>query len=281
MTRPFATRKLPEWFHNKKVFITGGSSGIGLATAAHLVRAGAHVAIGARSEERLQAAQASLGQSAEDPAQKVVALRVDVSDKGAVEQARDSVLEQLGGIDILINNAGITRPGPIQELDDAVFESMMRVNYFGTVTVTRAFLPQLRRQRSGHITNVSSLLGFMGIFGYTAYAASKFAIVGFSECLRQELLPHGVGVSVVYPPDTDTPQLAEENLIKPAETKAVAGNVKVMSAEAVAQTMLDGIVEGRVHIVPGMAGKLTHFAYRHFPWVVRKKIDSDVLRCSR
>ena len=112
-----------------------------------------------------------------------------------------------------------------------------------------------------------SVLGFMGIYGYTAYAASKFAITGFVDCLRQEMLPHNVTVSVLFPPDTDTPQFHEENRIKPPETKAIAGNIKVMSPDAVAGALLEGIEKQQYHIVPGISSKFTYFMYRHFPSV--------------
>ncbi|MCA9665290.1 MAG: SDR family oxidoreductase [Myxococcales bacterium] len=269
------------YFKDKKVFITGGSSGIGKSTAALLARNGANVIIGARNEAKLETALGQIeavADSAEQITDKVV---IDIADKASVSAARDAVLERLGGLDVLINNAGIAQPGYVQELSDDVFEQQMRVNYFGTVNVTRAFLPTFVEQHSGHICNVSSLLGFMGVFGYTAYAASKFAVVGFSDCLRQELLPHGVGVSVVYPADVDTPQLAEENQYKPAETKAVSGNVKVMHPDAVAEAMLKGIASGRYNIVPGFGSKFTHFMYRHFPWMVRATIDGDVKKATR
>jgi len=134
-------------------------------------------------------------------------------------------------------------------------------------------LPHFYAQKSGHVCNVGSMLGFMGIYGYTAYASSKYAITGFSDCLRQEFIDHGIGITVVFPPDTDTPQLAMENEIKPPETKAIAGEVKMMSAEAVALAMLKGISKGSYHVVPGFMGNFTYWAYRHMPWLVRFIID--------
>lgn len=268
-------------FKDKKVFITGGSSGIGKSTAALLARNGAHVVIGARNERRLETALGQIESVADSSDQILDKVVVDIADKASVAAARDAVLARLGGLDVLINNAGVAQPGHVQELPDDVFESMMRINYFGTVNVTRAFLPTLVAQGSGHVCNVSSLLGFMGVFGYTAYAASKFAVVGFSDCLRQELKPHGVGVSVVYPADVDTPQLAEENRFKPAETKAVSGNVKIMHPDAVAEALLKGISSGRYNIVPGFGSKFTHFMYRHFPWAVLRTIDGDVKKSKR
>ncbi len=256
----------------RRVFITGGSSGIGLALARSLVAQGAHVAIAARGAEQLERARAELAAEARGD-QRVEAFVLDVSDRVAVSAVSAAVLEALGGIDLLVNNAGITHPGYAWELDDEVFERMVQVNYLGTVWVTRAFLPVLMEQRSGQVVNVSSIAGLMGVFGYTAYGASKFAVSGFTESLRQELKPHGVGVSLLCPPDTDTPQLAYEEDLKPVETKALAGTVKPMSAQAVAQAMLDGVAAGRPVIIPGMDGWVTVWLARHFPWLARWVMD--------
>jgi len=271
------------WYTGKKVLITGGSSGIGKAVALHLAGWGADVAIAARDEVKLEATLSEMRAQHTLYGRQgtFISVKLDVGDKESVQSEVPMVPERLGGLDVLINNAGIARPGYIQDIPEDVFEEMMRVNYFGTVNVTRALLPHFTAQRHGHISNVSSVAGFVGIFGYTAYAASKFAICGFTDCLRQELLPHGVGMSLVFPPDTRTPQLEYENTFKPAETKAIAGNVKLLEPEAVAQSMLEGIVAGRYHILPGASTKFTYFMYRHFPWLVRWVIDNDLKKYSR
>jgi 3-dehydrosphinganine reductase len=258
------------------VFISGGSSGIGKATAKLMVEGGAKVMIAARGEQRLAEAADDLQRIARTGSCKSLVL--DIADPEAVKEAATEVLKQLGGLDILINNAGLAHPGYVQSIPDDVFDTMMQVNYFGTVRLTRAFLPHMIERRSGQICNVSSLVGYLGIFGYSAYAASKFAICGFSDCLRQELLPYGIGVSLVFPPDTDTPQLQEENRIKPVETKAIAGNVKALRADEVASAIASGLEARRYHIVPGASNKFTYFMYRHFPWVVRYVMDNDLKR---
>lgn len=270
-----------EWFRGKRVLITGGSSGIGLATAQLLSQSGAHIYVVARNEARLEKAMVLIKAEASTTVQRFGSMALDVTNRHDVGNAVPKVLSELGGLDLLINNAGIAHPGYIQDISDDVFDSMMQVNYFGVVNVTKAFLPHFTAQRSGTIANVSSLLGFMGIFGYSAYAASKFAIVGFSDCLRQELLPYNIGMSILFPADTETPQLEEENKIKPFETKIISGNVKAMSAQEVAHAFLDGIAEGRYHIIPGFQGKFTYFMYRHFPWAVRWVIDGDLKKAQK
>jgi 3-dehydrosphinganine reductase len=151
----------------------------------------------------------------------------------------------------VFNSAGVTRPGYVEELDYKVFRTMMDINYFGTVYVVKALLPGMIARGSGHIVNISSGAGFIGLFGYSAYGASKYAVRGFSDVLRVELKPCGIRLSVVFPPDTDTPQLAYEQQYKPHETQALTGNAKVMSADKVAQVILRGVQRGKYVIVPG------------------------------
>jgi 3-dehydrosphinganine reductase len=171
--------------------------------------------------------------------------------------------------DVLINNAGVVMPGRFLELESKHFREMMDINYFGTVHMCRAVIPHLVARGGGAVLNVSSMAGAIGIYGYTAYAASKFALIGFSEALRGEMGPHKVQVSVCLPPDTDTPQLAFENQYKPKETKAIAGTVKTMAASDVAEQMLAGLAAGSFEIVPGFDGRMTLVAQRWVPGVVR------------
>lgn len=265
-----------DFYRGKKVYITGGSSGIGLAAAKSVAQWGGSVYISARGEERLAAALEEVKSAAVGSDQRFGMVAHDVSDPAACEAAAQQVVAGMGGVDVLIANAGVAHPSRILETPVEVFEKMMRINYFGTVHTTRAFLPQLYAQKSGHIGIVSSMLGFMGIYGYTAYAASKFAQVGFADALRQELIDYNVKLTILYPPDTDTPQLVEENKIKPPETKAISGEVKTLSAEAVAGCLLKGIAKGKLHVVPGAMGSFTRFMNRHAPWAVRMIIDGEL-----
>ncbi len=270
-------------FAGRRAFITGGSSGIGRALAAALVDEGAHVCIAARGEAGLDAALAELRPRAREPGQILTRVALDVGERGAVEAATPTILAALGGVDLLINNAGITHPAALLDTPPELFEAIMRVNYFGTVHVTRALLPSMiaAKHPAAQIAMVSSLAGVIGIYGYTAYAASKFALVGFAECLRQELLGHGIGVSLVFPPDTDTPQLAAENQIKPAQTRAIAGKVEVLSAELVAAATLAGLRKRRHRIVPGFESKFSCFMAGRFPGLTRWVLDSQLRRFER
>jgi 3-dehydrosphinganine reductase len=111
---------------------------------------------------------------------------------------------------------------------------------------------------SGYIVNISSGAGYLGLFGYTAYGAAKYAVRGFSDVLRAEVKPLGIHVSVVFPPDTDTPQLAYENKFKPFETRAITGNGGVLPADKVAKDILRGVERGKYVIVPGLQNSIAY-----------------------
>jgi 3-dehydrosphinganine reductase len=272
-----------DWFQDKKILITGGSSGIGKAAASWLAEWGADICIAARNEHRLQQACSAIRKNTVGKEQRILYHVLDVCDRRKVFDRAGKIIESLGGLDILINSAGTAWPGYIQTLPDSVWDETMNTNFMGTVNCTRAFLPHFMNQKSGSIANVASLLGFMGLFGYSAYSASKFAVAGFSESLRQDLLPYNIKISLFYPPDTDTPLWHAENRIKPPETKALAGTLKVMSPEKAAYILLKGIARGRFTIIPGVRSKCIYRVQRWFPslfrWLLERKLKK-VLRGS-
>lgn len=239
------------YYAGKLALVTGGSSGIGLALARQLAGHGARVWILGRRPEALAAAQRQIG----DACRTLVA---DVADWAQVRQAVAEIEDAAGTPDLVINSAGVTRPGYVQDLEIQVFYEMVAINYLGTVHVVKAVLPGMLARGSGQIVNISSMAGFLGVFGYSAYGASKYAVRGFSDVLRAELKPHGIRVSVVFPPDTDTPQLAYEEPFKPAETRALSGTAKVLSAEAVAGEVLRAMERGRYIILPGFDARLMY-----------------------
>jgi len=210
----------------KNVVITGGSSGIGKATARLLARHGANVFIVARNRQRLDDALLEIGAERVAEEQQFDAFAADVTDYEDVASAIEAIAKTYGGIEVLVNSAGIARPGYFHELPLSVFTDQIETNYLGTVYATRAVVPEMIARRGGYIVNISSVAGVLGVFGYTAYGASKFAVRGLSEALRIELKPHNIGVSVVIPSDTDTPQLSEERSFQPLETKISEGILK-------------------------------------------------------
>lgn len=234
-------------FNYRVILITGGSSGIGLSLARYLAEEGAHVWLLARREDALKAAYESLSTAR---GQKHGWVSADVTKWEQVQAAVERIHREAGVPEILINAAGSARPGYVQELPLEAFYEMMSLNYFGTVHTVKALLPSMLERGRGYIVNISSGAGFLAPFGYADYVPSKYAVRGFSDSLRLELKPLGIRVSVVFPPDTDTPGLANENKTKPYETLE-AFSSKVVSADSVAKSILKGMHRGQYVILPG------------------------------
>ncbi len=253
-------------FGGKNVFLTGGSSGIGLATAKQLAAAGANVVIFARDAGKLAAALEQIERRRVSAAQRFACRPLDVADHAAVTAVMDETVETFGTPDLLINNVGRALPHYFEDVTFEQFDETMRINLYGVWSTTATLVPHMGA--GAVVVNVSSMAGFMGVFGLSDYCASKFAVVGFSEALRQELQPRGIAVSVLCPPDTDTPGFAHENLTKPVETMAVSAGAKLMQPDDVARDLIRGIERETFMIVPGGDGKLAYFMKRHAPAVV-------------
>lgn len=223
------------------VIVTGGSEGIGLAIAAAAVRRGAVVSLIARRAQALEAAVEDLGPRARWAT-------ADVRDLAGVRAAVDELVERSGPCDVLVANAGYALPGRFWELPDDEFRDEMDVNYLGAVNAAASVVASMRERRRGHLCFVSSTAGLLGVYGYSAYSPTKFALRGLAESLRAELAPDGVAVSVLYPPDTDTPGFARENEDKPAETAAISGTIKPVGADKVAEAAVRGIERDRFTI---------------------------------
>ena len=246
-------------YAGKNCLITGGSSGIGLALAKELAAKNANVWILARSADKLQSALKEIQALRQSETQKFGCFTVDVADHKAVTDMVNACIQANGAPDILINSAGISHPGYAQDLSPDIYRHLMEVNYLGMVYITKAFLPAMLQRQSGCIINISSMAGYIGAFGYSAYSGSKFAMTGFSESLRAEMKPHGIQVSIAFPPETDTPMLIYENPLMPMETKALGEGSGRMSSEAVARAILKGMERRQFRILPGGEAK---FYYR-------------------
>jgi 3-dehydrosphinganine reductase len=232
----------------KHVVITGGSSGIGLALAQEFLTHSTprKITLIARNKDGLSKAKTCLNSDS-----RVDVLPLDVSDFAGCEAACSG---QLADADVLVNAAGLSIPGKLEELTMAEIETMVNVNLLGSVNLTRGLVARMKSKKSGHIVFVSSQAGQVGLYGFTVYSATKFALRGLAEALRMETLAHGVKVSLVFPADTETPGLARENERKPKITKMLSETSGVMTAEAVAKLIFQGMRERKFLITVNIDG---------------------------
>ena len=228
---------------DKTVVITGASSGIGRATALEMARRGANVVLAARRTEQLEEVAArcrALGVNA-------LAVATDVTRPEDCRRLADAA----GAVDVLVNNAGFAVFAPVPDAELATLREMMDTNFFGMVHCTRAVLPRMLARRSGTIVNVGSITGLMGFARMTGYCATKFALVGFTEGLRDEVIGSGVKVALVCPGTTNT-----EFFVR-AEKGKMPGASRLMPAvkpERVARAVCDAAEDGRYRrILPALA----------------------------
>lgn len=187
--------------NNQVAIITGAGKGIGKAIAQALAKEGVHLGLIARTTSDLEALQSELR---EQHGIKVAIASADISDQSAAEKAVESLVSELGGIDILINNAGIAKFGKLVEMDTKDWERIIQVNLMGTYYMTRAVLPKLIAQNQGNIINIASTAGERGFATGSAYNASKFAIMGLAEAVMQEVRKNNIRVVALTPSTVNT-----------------------------------------------------------------------------
>ncbi len=267
-------------FAGKFAIITGGSKGIGKATAIEIAKLGGNVCIIARTSGPLEEAATDIKKARVNETQIVETIAADTTDMATLKPLLEALVKKHGVPDYLIQCVGYAYPQYIEKLTMDDFRRNMEVNFFGQVAPILCLLPHFLAAKKGHIANVSSGLGFMSIMGYATYAPTKFAIVGLMETLRHELKPSGLTFSVLYPPDTDTPGFAIENQSKPQETAIMSERGTVLKPEQVAEKFIEGILKNRFTIAPGYS----HFMwemFRHFPKLVRWIIDGDLKKARK
>jgi len=267
-----------DMFRNQRIVITGGSSGLGLALAHALAREGARLTLLARDPLKLDAA-ASAVQGA-SPGTSVRVEPVDVADEARVSNAMERIAQSDGGMDMLINSAGILREGYFERLPMSAFRDVMETNFFGLLNATRAALPCLKASR-GRLVNIASLGGLAGVFGYTAYCSSKYALVGLTESLRYELQPQGVTVHLVCPAEFDSPMVDELDTYRTPENRAQVRTIPKSSVDTIVKGTLAGIRAGRFLIVPGGLARGAAFSLRHFPGIFRASGDRTLKKVYR
>lgn len=265
------------FYKGKYIIITGGSEGIGRALALDLVKLGADVSILSRSVQKLEQTHKEMEALRVSETQKLNYISCDVTQFETVKKTFDQLIFDHRVPDILMNVAGYAQPGYLHEQEIHHFDDMMNLNFFGVVHTCKAIAPYFMKEKKGIILNTSSMAGFLGLFGYTGYCASKFAVVGFSEALKRELKPFNVQVSVLCPPNTKTPGLEKENRVKPKEILETEEKAKVVSAEEVSKSTLNLLKKKTFMIIPTADGTLAYFLNRISPKIidqfVKRKLD--------
>ncbi len=262
------SRRLEPVVRGKNVLITGGSAGIGKATALKLGAAGAHVILVARDKEKLAEAVEQI----ERVGGRATAISADLTDKDSIASLVTEVCERFGGVDILVNNAGrsIRRSLRISQDRFHDFERTMELNYYAPLRLIFGFLPSMRRRRSGHIINISSIGVQVGPPRFAAYIASKAALDGFSKCAAPELIGDGIDITTIYMPLVKTEMIAPTkvydsfSVITPAQAGDLVCKAVVDRPKTVSTPM--GLV-GQVtsSVAPGAFDVALHLAYRLFP----------------
>jgi 3-dehydrosphinganine reductase len=252
--------------------VTGGSSGIGRALVSRLVDLGSNVSVLALDDDDLESVAAEYAESAAT----VTTHAVDVRDEAQTRSVIADASALHGPCDLLVTSAGIARPGRFLELPNGEFEREMQVNFFGTLYAIRAVTPSMIERRRGRIVAISSAAGLLGVFGYSAYGSTKYAVRGLCDVLRTELKPHGVYVGCVFPTDVDTPQFAGEQEFLPDETKAIAGSVTPIAAEKVAAAILRGVDRRRANIFTDPTTMVLDRLVRMAPGLTQRWLDGKV-----
>ncbi len=263
-------------FYGKTIYITGGASGIGLAAGQRLAALGAHIVV--LDYCPTAAALDAIEQARQSPAQAVSQFRVDIADRADVLATVADAALLCGVPDIVINCAGIGVTGEFATMRFEDFDRVMQVNLYGSRHLCEAVLPLMRSRGHGKIVLVASMAGITPVYGYTDYATSKYAVMGFGACLRYELKPLGIEVQLCCPGEVDTPMVAaERQIIHPATRamKQAGGSIGV--AQAVDE-LIDGIAGGKAVFVLGGKARLTFWLYRLVPPSLWNRITDAIVR---
>jgi NAD(P)-dependent dehydrogenase (short-subunit alcohol dehydrogenase family) len=250
-------------FDRKVCVITGAGSGIGRALALDLAKRGARLAISDWNEAGLTGTAAACRELGAE----VHAQRLDVSDRKGVHSYADAVAAHYGAVNLVINNAGITTFGTVEQTPYADIEKVMNVDFWGVVHGTKAFLPHLIASGDGHLVNISSVFGLFGYPTQSSYNAAKFAVRGFTESLRQEMLiaGHPVHVTCVHPGGIKTNIVnnatasADDDL---APLRAMFDRITVTSPESAAKTILKAVAKAKPRALIGPDAVLFDAAVR-------------------
>ncbi|MHA1268877.1 MAG: SDR family oxidoreductase [Candidatus Helarchaeota archaeon] len=281
---------------NRMAIITGGSQGIGKALAKEIIQLGGSVCIIARRVDILKEAVAEIEKLKNNEDQIIEMISCDVTQIDKLSPLIDEFIKKYGIPYYLINCVGQAYPNYIEKMTFDDFKNGMDINYYGVVCPILVLLPyfisksnqvkkevgvqEWRKNYYGHIINLSSEAGFIGLMGYSTYCPTKFALVGLSECLRHELKPYHIRVSVAYPVDTKTPGFEFENKTKPEELKIISQRAGLMEPEEAAEIIMNKTIKNKFNITIGSSG--FHFwAKRHIPGFVFSELDGDLKKARK
>jgi short-subunit dehydrogenase len=247
---------------DKVIVVTGGGSGMGRGLVLDLLNRGARIIAIDINPTALEET-ASLAANCRESLSTVV---LDITNREAVEEGSHEMISRFGVVDGLINNAGIIQPFVrINDLDYQVIERIMNVNFFGTLYMTKAFLPHLHTRPEAHIVNISSMGGFLPVPGQSVYGAAKAAVKLLTEALRSELANSNIHVTVVFPGAVNTNIKANSGLVDRNEPKKMEHSNKVLSAQKAAQLIIEGMEKNRYRVLVGKDAKWMEFICRLNP----------------
>ncbi|MFP5383167.1 MAG: SDR family NAD(P)-dependent oxidoreductase [Gammaproteobacteria bacterium] len=248
-------------FNGKSVWITGGASGIGLAAARRFAARGAYVTVfDLRISDQIRIDLDNARRFSAIPVRSFV---LDVTDGERTARLFSLAAKEGGAPDLVLNSAGITSAGEFERLSYDEWDRVVRVNLYGSRNVASAALPLIKP--GGRLALVAALAGVAGGYGYAAYAASKFGVVGLAQVLRLEWKPRGVGVSVICPAEVDTPAAREERKTRPVATSALKLLTGVMTVDDAADEIIDGLARDHYMIVPGRKGRVAYLVAKFLP----------------
>ena len=251
--------------------VTGAAGGIGRGIALALARRGCHVALADIDEAALARTTAEIAGQESARSLRVSHYRLDVANRAAVAALPAQVMAAHGAVDILVNNAGVALGGTFLEIAETDFDWLLGINFWGVVQMTRAFLPLLSNSEEARIVNVSSLFGLIAPPGQTAYAASKFAVRGFSESLRHELADTRIGVTVVHPGGIATSIAKNARMPaslsddEAAKRRTFFDTFLTMPPETAGEIIVRGVERRKARILVGSDAKYAELVERLMP----------------
>lgn len=244
----------------KVVVITGAASGIGRALALNVAARGARLAICDVDEDGL----AQTTDLVKNEGAEIKADRLDVSDKAAVASYAADVAAHYGRVEVVINNAGVAHAGPVTEMEYSDFEWLMGINFWGVVYGTKEFMPHLIASGDGHLVNISSLFGLVSMPGQSTYNSAKYAVRGFTESVRMDMLKQAlpVGVTCVHPGGIKTAIARNARVTRGEDQRATANffdnKLAKTTAEKAAEVIIDGMLAGRARVLVGSDAHAIH-----------------------